>query len=294
MTKVTSPGGSIHFGPGLPTLLINDQLYVHNKPPEVIFELSNGNIEPFVNLARLGIAAGMDITSILIGHPDIDEVALLPRLARSVLNETGAPLGLDTRNVAAIEAALAELAPYKAVIWTVTAEDSLLHQILPVAKKYGAVVAGMPMGRLTSQVPMTVEERIDEARYILSACDGYGIPAEDVIIDAVCMPAALLLPGSYRITLETIAALSTLGITSQIGTGNAASNLPNKDFINLSYLLGALAWGLDSAYINPTIPGLVDCVRSMDMLTEKDPQCRRFLQHWRESLKKLPQEKNNH
>ena len=62
--------------------------------------------------------------------------------------------------------------------------------------------------------------------------------------------------------------------------------MPDRDHIHLAYLLGALSWGLDAAFINPGIEGLIPCVRAMDMLTERDPDCRRFLRHWRSTQAK--------
>ncbi len=281
MTKLTSQNGILEYGQGHPTMLINDQLYVINKPDQVIEPLSRGQIDHFIELAKWGQMIGTDMTAILLTHPALDEVELLPRLARAVHEEIGSPIGLDTRNAEAIEAALIELRPYKSIIWTVTAEKDVLDSLLPIAKRYGAVVAGMPMGRFSAKVPQNATDRMAEVQVILDACDGYGIPPEDVVIDAICMPVGLLEPNSYRITLETISALHNKGITNQIGTGNAGSKMPGPDHINLSYLLGAMSWGLNSAFINPGIHGLIGNVRAMDMLTKHDPECRRYLQHWR-------------
>jgi 5-methyltetrahydrofolate--homocysteine methyltransferase len=228
---------------------------------------------------------GTDMTALLITHPEINEVEILPRLARAIHEETGSPVGLDTRNPEAIEAALAELKPYRSIIWTVTAEQKVLDELLPIAKKYDAVVSGMPMGRNSLNVPMTVEDRLSEANTIIDACKEYDILTDHIVIDAVCMPAALLEKKAFRVTLETIARLHEMGITTQLGIGNSGSNMPDKQHINLAYLLGALSWGLDCAFINPAIQGLISSVRAMDMLTERDPDCRRYLQHWRKTEK---------
>jgi 5-methyltetrahydrofolate--homocysteine methyltransferase len=267
-------------------MLINDQLHVINKPDSVIEPISKGNIDYFLELAKWGKSLGADMTAILITHPEIDEVNLLPRLAKTILQETGMPVGLDTRNAEAIEAALAELSPYKSIIWTVTAEQLMLENLLPIAKKYNAVVAGMPTGFSGAGVPMTTQDRIVAARKIIDSCLNIGIPKEDIVIDAICMPVALLQKNSFRVSVETIALLSEMGITSQLGIGNAGSNMPSRDSIHLAYLLGALSWGLDAAFINPGIPGLISTVKAMDMITERDPDCKKFLKHYRSSLPK--------
>jgi len=273
-------------------MLINDQLYVLNKPASVIEPLSRGQIGQFIELAKWGHAVGTDMTAILLTHPELDEVDLLPRLVRAIHEEIGSPVGLDTRNPEAIEAALSELRPHKSIIWTVTAEQALLDTLLPIAKRFGAAVAGMPMGRLSMNVPMTADERLAEAMVILDACEGYGIPREDVVIDAVCMPVGLLEPRAYRVTLETIEGLHKMGITTQVGVGNAGSKMPGPNPIGLAYLLGAMPWGLDSAFINPGIHGLIENVRAMDMLTERDPECRRYIKHWRSMQKEIRESKS--
>ena len=281
MTTLSSPIGALTFGKGFPTMLINDQLHVINKTEEVIEPLSRGNIDHFVNLAKWGKRVGTDMTAILITHPEIDEVELLPKLAKTILQETGLPVGLDTRNAEAIDAALTEIHPYKSIIWTVTSEKMVLNSLLPIAKKHNAVVAGMPMGETASGVPMTVSERMSEARTIIKSCLEYGIPKEDIVIDAICMPVALLQPQAYKVTLETIALLSEENISTQVGVGNASSNMPGREHIDLAYLIGALSWGLDAAFINPAITGLIPTVLAMDALTERDPECRKYLQNWR-------------
>lgn len=262
-------------------MLINESLYVVNKPPQVIEQLSQGNIDHFLELARWGHAMGMDMASILLTHPEIDEVELLPRVARAIHEELGCPIGLDTRNAEAIEATLSALRPYKLIVWTVTAEQHLLDLLLPITKRYSAVIAGMPMGHYSPHVPMNADERVAEARIILEACEGYGIPQEDVVIDAMCMPASLLEHTAYQVTLETLRQLHQMGVTTQLGIGNAGSDMPGSEQINLAYLLGAMPAGLDSAFINPGIAGLIECVRAMDMFTGRDPECRRYLQRWR-------------
>lgn len=283
MTKLTSQNGTLEFGKGFPTMLINDQLHVINKPDSIINPIKEGKIDYFLELARWGKAIGTDMTSILITHPEIDEVEILPKLAKAIIQETELPVGLDTRNPEAIEAALAEIAPYKSIIWTVTAEESVMESLLPIAKKYQAVVTGMPMGFSGSGVPMSVTDRMSAANKIIDYCQEFGIPKEDIVIDAICMPAALLQKDSYKVTLETIKMLSEMDITTQLGVGNASSNMPNREALDLAYLIGAMSWGLDAAMINPGICGLISNVRAMDLLTERDPDSKRYLKYYRSS-----------
>jgi hypothetical protein len=72
MTTLTSRKGALEFGPGLPTLLINDQLRVMDQSPDVLAELRRGKIDRLIDFARFGQQVGADMVDILINHPDLD------------------------------------------------------------------------------------------------------------------------------------------------------------------------------------------------------------------------------
>ena len=280
MTTLTSRKGALHFGPGLPTLLINDQLRVMDQSPEVLAELQSGRIDMLVGLARFGQRIGTDMVDILINHPDLDEVDLLPRIAVAVHEEIGCPISLDSRDPEALDAALSALQPCKALVNSVTAETDSLEALLPVAVQYGAAIVGMPVGHLHG-MPKTVEGRLAEAWAIVEAAAGYGIPKEDIVIDAICLASAAE-PGSMRVTLDTLKALQQdLEVATILGIGNAGFGMPDQTRVDLAYLLAAVPWGLDAALVDPATPGLVESVRAIDFLIATDPYGLRYIQHYR-------------
>jgi 5-methyltetrahydrofolate--homocysteine methyltransferase len=295
MPTITSRNGSIEYGEGHPTLLINDQLFIIDQVPRMLEEVSNGKVDMMVDMARWGKQVGLDIPAILINHPEIDEVEMLPKIAVAVHNEVGCPIGLDSRHPEALQAACEALQPYRPVIFTVTAEDEILSAMLPIVKRYQAVIAGMPMGRFSTAVPMTVEGRLAETRIIINACEGYGIPREDIVIDAICMAVSTLLPESYHVSLETIKAVKNeFGVAIQLGVSNAGHGMPDPTSLELAYLIGAMSWGLDAAFINPATIALIQSVRAMDMLTERDTTGKMYLQQWRSLYGKSSSRRKRH
>ena len=282
MPILTSREGTLAFGPGLPTMLVNDQLFVFGQAPTMLDQLVNGQVDLMVEMARWGKVVGMDVVAILIAHPEIDEVEMLPKIALAVHTEVGCPIGFDSRHPEALEAALSAMQPHKCIVWTVTAEQEVIDDMLPIIRRYNAVIAGMPMGRFSRHVPMTAEGRLAEAQAIVEACEGYGIPREDIVIDAVCMAASALIPDSYRVTLETLKTVrQVLGVATQLGISNAGHGMPDPTRMDMAYLLGAMPWGLDAVFVNPATLGLVECVRAMDMLVERDETGKRYIDHWR-------------
>lgn len=286
MTRLTSRTGSVDFGPGCPTLLINDQLRVIGQDPRVLKELQEGRFDCLMELARAGLDRGILAVDILIDHPDLDEVALLPRIARRLEEELGCFISLDSRNPAALEAALAEIYPSRAIINSVTAEAPLLESLLPVARKYNSVVVGVPVGEEYG-LPHTVEGRLAEARLILDAAREAGIPRQDVIIDGICLATAAE-PGSFQVAMETLRRLGAeLGVTTLLGISNAGFGLPEPTVVDMGYLLAAISWGLDAALVDPETPRLVESVLALDHLVGNDPSGKSYVKNYRAMKKKV-------
>ncbi len=285
MTSLSSRNGILEFGPGRPTVLINDQLRVMDQSPEVLEQLRQGRFGKLLELAQRGHRAGTDLADILINHPDLDEAELLPQVAVAVHQAIGCPISLDSRQPEALAAALAALQPHKALINSVTAETDSLESLLPVAARYGAAVVGMPIGHQYG-LPKTVAGRVAEARVIVEAAEAQGIPREDVVIDAICL-ASSAEPDSMPVTLQTIQALrQELGVATVLGIGNAGFGMPEQTWIDLAYLLAAIPWGLDAALVDPATPGLIESVRAADFVAGNDPYGSRYLQHYRSKKKK--------
>jgi 5-methyltetrahydrofolate--homocysteine methyltransferase len=284
MTTLTSRNGELSFGPGLPLVLIGDQLRVAERQPEILADLLNGSIDRLVALARRGQSSGMDMVDILINHPRLDEVELLPRIATAVHDVVGCPISLDSRQPEALRAALMALQPYKAMINSVTAETGALERLLPIAAEFGAAIVGMPISDRYG-LPKDAAGRIAGAKIIIERAADYGIPKDDVVIDAICL-ASSAEPGSMSATLETLKRLhEELGVATTLGISNAGHGMPRRALIALAYLIAAVPWGLDSAIVDPRTPHLIEEVRAIDFLTARDPYGLRYIRHYRSRVR---------
>jgi 5-methyltetrahydrofolate--homocysteine methyltransferase len=282
MTILTSKNGTLEFGAGHPTALFNETLGVFDQDPQVLEELRVGQVEKLIELAQRGVEVGLQAVDILIDHPGLNEVELLPKVAKAVSENIGCPISLDSRNPAALEAALEAVSPYKCMVNSVSGEPELLNSLLPVVKKYGAAVIAMTMGK-TARMPRTVEERLAEARAIIETTDGYGIPREDVVFDSMVL-ATSVEPNSMITTLKTQQAIiDEFGCSTMLGIGNSGHGMPNPLWIDLSFLLAAIPWGLNAALVHPDTPGLVDAVLAADFLSNRDPVGEYYIANYRKN-----------
>lgn len=281
MTTLTSRNGSLHIGQGHPVVLISDALRLDRRTMAQLGAASDQDIVArMVGLARLGHASGLDMVDIMISCHNVDEAELLPKIAVAVHDAIGCPVSLDSRNVDALRAALAALRPHKVLINSVTAEARVLDVLLPVAAEFAAAIVGMPIGD-DHGLPRDAAGRLAEAGVILDRAASYGIASDDVVMDAICLaPAAE--PASMAVTLETLRCFrGELGVATTLGISNAGHGMPTRSHIALAYLLAAVPWGLDSALVNPRTPLLIEEVRAIDFLTDRDPYGKRYLRHYR-------------
>ncbi|NQS91910.1 MAG: dihydropteroate synthase [Chloroflexi bacterium] len=250
MTRLTARKGSLEIGIGSPTVLINDQLRVMDQTDEVLSLLKD------------------------------EWIGILPKTAQAIHADIGCPISLDTRDPAALDAALEIMQPYKCLVNSVSAEPEPLETLLPVAAKYNTAVVAMPVGG--GGIPATVEERIEQPRIILDACQKNGNPQDDIIVDAICL-ASSAVPGSLLITLETPRTLSEdLKLATTQGIGNAGFGMPDQTVIDLANLIAAIPWGLHSALVDPKTVGLVETVRAMDFLIVRDEFGARYIQRFKD------------
>jgi len=275
---LTCPRGELPFGAGRSTLLVNDQIGYCYEDPAVLAELQAGRLEPLIEVAREGLAAGVQVVNVQLMERSLEEEELLPRAVRALSEETGCAIAVDTRQPAVLERTLAGY-PYKAMCNVVTGEWGVLETMLPIVARYGGAVGTALV--YEKGVPLTVEERLLVARRIVEAAEAHGIPRHDVMIDCTCLPAAVM-PDSMRVTLQTIAAVKAeLSVPTLLGISNAGFLMPEPTQIDLAYLLAAVAWGLDVALVNPRTPLLAEEIRAIDFLTGKDAYAKGYLNWYR-------------
>ena len=165
----------------------------------------------------------------------------------------------------------AGLAAYqgKALVNSVTAEDERLEAILPLVKKYGAAVIGLPNDE--EEIPEEPERRIELVRKLIHvATERYKIPVEDIVIDPLAMPVGADTLHPTR-TLETIAMIKAeFGVNMTLGASNVSFGMPDRHSIAATFLPIAITHGLTSAIMDARSPQIVRAVKAADLVLNRD------------------------
>ena len=146
--------------------------------------LAEGDLDYILAQGVSQAEAGADILDVNVGHPQIDEPAVMAQVVEGLQGALDLPLQIDSSDPAALESGLRQYCG-KAIVNSVNGKADVLDQVLPIAKKYGAAVLGLCLDE--NGIPETAEGRVDIARRILKAALSAGIPREDVFIDCLTL-----------------------------------------------------------------------------------------------------------
>ena len=146
--------------------------------------LREGDMGVVAALAIEQAEAGARILDVNVGLPGIDEAETMRRAVTAISGVVSLPLQIDSSDPAVIEAGL-RAAPGKCLVNSVCATEESLAAVLPIARRYGAAIVGLTLGK--DGLPATAQERVNLARRIFDAAVDAGIGREDIVIDCLTL-----------------------------------------------------------------------------------------------------------
>ncbi|OGO25291.1 MAG: pterin-binding protein [Chloroflexi bacterium RBG_16_50_9] len=278
-TRVSRPGEEVIIGDNQPTVLIGERINPAGKK-RLAAALKAGDLEIVRREALAQVRAGADILDVNVGTFGVDEVTLLPRAVKTVMEAVDIPLCLDSNNPAALEAAL-KVYKGKPLINSVTGEEQSLARVLPLVKEYGAAVIGLVQD--DEGIPKDVGRRADIAHKIGARAEAAGIAREDIVIDCLAFAVGAD-TSSGPAVIEAIRRIrAELGVNLTLGASNVSFGLPDRDLLNNAFVAMAIAAGatcliVDVAKIRPI-------VLAADLVLAKDNRARRYIEAYRQRQK---------
>ena len=110
-----------------------------------------------------------------------------------------------------------------------------------------------------------------------------GIPLDDLYIDPLVYPLAT----NDQSALATLNAIEQImkqfpGVHTTCGLTNVSYGLPNRKLVNRTFLVAAIARGLDSAILDPTDKQLFGALKAALMIASRDEFCMQYITGFRE------------
>jgi 5-methyltetrahydrofolate--homocysteine methyltransferase len=281
-TKLTSATKEVIISDERPTVLIGERINPAGKK-KLAESLKAGSMDIVRKEAAEQVKAGADILDVNVTVFGLDETPTLPQAVQAVMETVDVPLCIDSANSEALKAAL-KIYKGKPLINSVSGEERSLTKVLPLVKEYGTAVVGLTQD--DNGIPKDAATRIAIAEKIVNRAAQMGIPREDIIIDCLALAIGAD-PMSAVIALQTIREIrARLGVNMTLGASNISFGMPDRIYVNTSYLAMTIAAGVtcpvvDVAKVRPYILGT-------DLLLARDKRARRYIQAFRDRQAALP------
>jgi len=280
-TILSSKTQSVEIYRDGPTVMIGERINPTGRKV-VLAALKEGNFEMVREDAIKQVEAGATVLDVNAGVPGADEAVLLSQVMQEVMSVVDVPLCIDTANPQALEAAL-KLYEGKALINSVNGEEKSLAAILPLAKEHGAAVIALCMD--DDGIPATPELRLKVATKIIERATALGISLEDVVID----PLAMTMGADHTaglMALKTIElVVAEFGVNITMGASNISFGMPDRKYINSSFIAIAIHAGLTCPITNPLVPEINTAVLAADLSLGRDEYGMRWIKSYRKRKK---------
>lgn len=237
-------------------------------------ELRAGSLQMVRQFAMDQEQAGASVLDVNMGTNGIDEKEMMIEAVYEVSSTVDLPLCIDTSYVDVMEAAL-RIYPGRALINSISCEKEKMEQLLPIAKKYGAMFVLLPLS--SAGLPEDLEEKKQNIATILEEANKLGLSKRDVIVDVLVTTVGAN-PNAARECFETITyCKEELGVPTICGLSNISFGMPQRAFVNTAFLNVAVSKGLTMAIANPSQEMLMYTALATDLLLGKAEASERYL-----------------
>jgi 5-methyltetrahydrofolate--homocysteine methyltransferase len=233
--------------------------------------VAGGQVEEAAEIGRAQVRAGAQVLDVCLANPDRDEKMDMDAFMATLARKVKVPLMIDSTDADVIELALRHCQG-KAIVNSINLEDGeeRFEKVVPLLRTYGgAVIVGCIDEDKQQGMAVTRARKlaIAERSYDLLTRK-YGVPARDLIFDALVFPVGTgdtNYVGSAVETIEGIRAIKARfpECRTILGISNVSFGLPaaGREVLNSVFLYHCTKAGLDYAIVNterleryPSIP----------------------------------------
>ena len=259
-------------------IIIGEKL--NSSIPSAYQAFETGNNEYIVEMASKQISCGADYLDVN-GGVFPDEAEKLVWAISSILSSMDANIVIDSMNPKSIAYVLENVKLKKAIINSITLEDTRLDGILPLVLKYNTGIIALPIDQ--DGIPKTIQKRVENAEKLIKLLKEQGVKEQDIYIDILVEAAsteweapkrALRATGILREKYPNIHLIS--------GISNVSFGLPKRSHLNGAFLSAAITSGIDTAIMDITNDDLKMTMYAAMLVNGQDEYCGEYLSAYRE------------
>jgi 5-methyltetrahydrofolate corrinoid/iron sulfur protein methyltransferase len=221
------------------------------------------------DLARRQVEAGAHALDVNTGPTEGDPVEVMRWLVDTIQTVVDVPLSIDSAKIPVIEAGL-RAARLPAIINSTTGAQAKLDSLLPLAAAHNASLIGLTIDE--RGIPRNAEARAEIALTIVARALEAGIEPTRLYLDPIVLPvsAAQDQCAAALKAIPTFKSLCDPAPKIAIGLSNVSQGTANRSLVNRTYLVMAMAAGIDGAILDPFDQELMDGLRTASVLLNQD------------------------
>jgi 5-methyltetrahydrofolate--homocysteine methyltransferase len=225
--------------------------------------------------ARRQEAAGAHFIDVNCGtrlKHELDDFLWLVDILQDVVS---APLSLDSPDPRVLEAGL-KRAKRRPLINSITLEPERFEQLAPLLQGDKADVVALCMDQ--TGIPRTMAKVVENARRLVEKLTALGLPASSIYLDPMIQPVST----DTEMGQVALSSIETImkelpGVHTTCGLSNVSYGLPERFLVNRTFLVCAMARGLDSAIIDPLDSKMTTAILAAEMVLGRDEYCESFI-----------------
>lgn len=221
--------------------------------------IAEGKWDEAVSVAIRQAKAGAHVLDICLSNPERDELEDAKQYLGRIIKAVRNPIMIDTTNPAVAELAAATC-PGKSIWNSVNLEHgpAKLEKAAELNKKYGmAIVAGCIDDDQDEGMAISAERKLEVAGAMVRLLSAYGVPQEDILLDALVFPVASGQEKYAQAAAETVKGIALFKkhypkCRTILGVSNVSFGLPPaaREALNAVFLHQCVKAGLDAAIVN--------------------------------------------
>lgn len=258
-------------------IIIGELINASRKDIGAAIEARNaGAIE---RVARDQAEAGADYIDVNAGIFVGREPEYLSWLVTTVQKATDQPCAIDSPDPRAIEEAL-KAHQGTPMINSISLEKERYHNLLPIVAGTDFKVIALCMS--DDGMPETLDDRLKIADKLVNGLIQKDIPVDNIFVDPLVQPISV--NNTFGVAfLDTVAAVMERfpGIHTACGLSNISYGLPARKYMNQTFMIMAIARGLDGAIVNPLDKRMMANIVAAEALSGKDDFCVNYLKAFR-------------
>jgi 5-methyltetrahydrofolate corrinoid/iron sulfur protein methyltransferase len=247
--------------------------------------IANKDRKPVQSMAEKQIANCASALDVNVGTrvPKAERAEVMKWLVESIREVTDMTLAIDNPSLETMRVGVqAASKGGKAIINSTTGQADKVNGFMALAKEFEAGIIGLAIDE--NGVAATAEAKVEIGMRIIASAMEHDVALENIYLDPIVLPVNCnqQAPGIVLQTIQQFKMLSDPAPHVVVGLSNLSQGTTERHLINRTFLVMAVAAGLDASIQDPLDNEMTDAMITAELLLNKAIYSDSYLKAYRQ------------